>query len=377
MNPKIKILYVITKSNWGGAQRYVFDLATSLDKNIFDIGVVLGGNGLLKQKLTSENISTISLPSLERDINLKKELLSAKRLWQILKKEKPDIVHLNSSKAGAIGAIVARAAGVKKIIFTAHAWAFNENRSFLSQIIITFFHWLTVILSHKTIAVSESVKNQIIHLPFIKNKIEVIYPGIQQFEFKTRENSRNLLTSKNETLENIWVGTIAELHPIKGLVYYIDAINLIKDKYPDVKFCVLGEGEERKNLEGIITENELTEKVQLLGFMEDAKTYLKAFDIFVLPSLSEAFGYVVGEAGIAALPVIASNVGGIPEIIENNISGILVPSKNPLALATAIESYIQNPLLRELHGKKLNESVIKNFNLETTIQKTELLYTAK
>jgi len=170
MQRKQKILYVITKSNWGGAQRYVFDLATSLDKNLFDVVVVCGGNGLLKEKLQSENIKVVSLKTLERDINIKKELLSAKELYKIFKTEKPDIVHLNSSKAGAIGAFVARIVGIKKIIFTAHSWAFNENRSFYSKIIIEFIHWLTVFLSHKTIAVSESVKKQISHLPFIKTK---------------------------------------------------------------------------------------------------------------------------------------------------------------------------------------------------------------
>lgn len=370
-----KILFVITKSNWGGAQRYVYDLATSLDRNEFNIEVVAGGNGLLKEKLEAAGIVVTSLHTMERDINLKKELRAAKELWSIFRDRKPDIVHLNSSKAGGLGALTARLAGVKQIIFTAHAWAFNENRGSISKMVISFFHWLTIILSHRTIAVSESVKEQVGHMPFLENKIRVIHLGMDPFDLKERDASRKLLFHHDGPLasathgENndggsldteIWIGTISELHPVKGIPYTIDAIALLKEEYPHLRFYVIGEGEQRPLIEKQIIKRRIESKVHLVGFVDDAKTYLKAFDIFVLSSLSEAFGYSLVEAGLAGVPVIATSIGGIPEVVDD--AGILVQPRNGRAIADAIKKLLDKPEEKERLAKALNSRVLEHFN---------------
>jgi glycosyltransferase involved in cell wall biosynthesis len=362
---------VITKSNWGGAQRYVYDLATSLDKELFDTEVIVGGNGLLAHKLEAAGIPVTSLHSMERDINLKKELLSAKELFMLFRKTRPDVVHLNSSKAGGLGAVAARLAGVKKIVFTAHAWAFNENRGLASKLLISFLHWVTVILSHQTIAVSESVKEQVIHMPFMKKKIEVVHLGIEPFECKGKEEARALL-AKEGAPPGIWIGAISELHPIKGLLYALDAINLLKDTYPALQFYIIGEGEQRSLLEKQIIKRKLEGQVHLAGFIDDAKTYLKAFDIFVLPSLSEAFGYSLLEAGNAGIPIIASKVGGIPEVIDE--SGILVPSKSARAIADAIAKLIESSDERTALGRAMHQRANAIFTKEEMITKTSTHY---
>jgi len=368
---KKKILFVITKSNWGGAQRYVYDLATSLSKDEFDIQVIMGGNGLLKEKLDQAGIVITCLHTMERDINFKKELLSAYELWKIFRKTKPDIVHLNSSKAGGLGAFAARLAGVKEIIFTAHAWAFNENRGTLSKIVISSLHWITVILSHRTIAVSDSVKEQVIHMPFMKNKIEVIHLGMNAFDCKKKEEARAILHCQEEFL----IGTISELHPVKGIPYAIDAIALLKEEYPHLRFCVIGEGEQRALIEKQIVKRRLEKEVRLVGFVDDAKTLLKAFDVYVLPSLSEAFGYSLLEAGLAGIPVIATSVGGIPEVIDED--GILVPPKNGRAIANAIKKLIESPEERMRLTESLRARVLSSFNKEDMIQKTLDVYRKK
>jgi len=369
--PKKKVLFVITKSNWGGAQRYVYDLATALDKNAYDVEVVAGGNGLLKEKLEAAGITVTSLHTMERDVNLKKELLSAKELFKIFRASKPDIVHLNSSKAGGLGAIAARLAGVKRIVFTAHAWAFNENRELISKLLISFLHWMTVLLSHKTIAVSESVKEQVIHMPFMKDKIQVIHLGMQPFECKTKEEARALLGDA----EGLWIGTIAELHPVKGLLYAIDAIALLKEDYPDLHYVIIGEGDQRSIIEKQIVKRRLESNVFLAGFVDDAKTYLKAFDIFMLPSLSEAFGYSLVEAGIAELPIIATNVGGIPEVIDE--SGIIVPPRNARSLADGLKLLIDSPDLRKDAAANMKDRALNTFDLERMRSETLALYNEK
>ena len=371
-NTPKKILFVITKSNWGGAQRYVYDLATSLDRKLFDPEVVLGGNGLLKEKLELAGIPVTSLSSMERDINLKKEFLSMKELWKLLRAKKPDILHLNSSKAGGLGALVARFAGVKRIVFTAHAWAFNENREFVSKMIISFLHWFTVLLTHQTIAVSEAVKEQVVHMPFMKNKIKVIHLGVRPSEYKTKEEARAFF---KDSSEGLWVGIIAELHPVKGLLYAIDAIALIIEKNPDVRLFIIGEGDQRPIIEKQIAKRRLGEVVHLVGFVDNAKIYMKAFDIFMLPSISEAFGYTLLEAGLAEVPVIATSVGGIVEVIDE--SGILVPSKNAKALSEALLKLINSEDLRHQLGTSLNERVQNVFSIKKMCEETLDVYTIK
>lgn len=122
-----KILFLITKSNWGGAQRYVYDLAVTLDKEQFEPIVVLGGDGVLKNMLEHAHIRTISIKTLQRDVSIKKEFAFANELRKIIKEEKPSVLHVNSSKAGGVGALIGRLTGVPRIIFTAHGWAFNEQ----------------------------------------------------------------------------------------------------------------------------------------------------------------------------------------------------------------------------------------------------------
>ena len=147
----MKVLFVITKSNWGGAQRYVYDLATALLRENYEVAVAVGGQGLLAENLKMAGIRVVGIPHLERDVNFFKELFSTLYLWKIFKSEQPDIIHLNSSKVGGLGAIAARTLKLwdswdrkgtgraewnPRIIFTVHGWGFNERREFIFQGVI-------------------------------------------------------------------------------------------------------------------------------------------------------------------------------------------------------------------------------------------------
>ena len=174
---KKKVLYVITKGNWGGAQRYVFDLATGLPKDEFEVAVALGEPalsagkpGLLADKLKSASVMIYYISSLGRDVSFGKDTTSFFELYRLFKKEKPDIAHLNSSKAGGVGALAARLAGVHKIIFTAHGWPFWEQRNFLMRGAIWFFSWLTALLSHTVIVISDYDLRVARRMPFTSSK---------------------------------------------------------------------------------------------------------------------------------------------------------------------------------------------------------------
>lgn len=365
---KTKVLYVITKSNWGGAQRYVFDMATSLPSN-FEPQVIVGGNGLLANKLKERNIPTTTLIELSRDIHIFKDIKIFFQLLHIFRKERPDVVHLNSSKIGGLGALAARIVGVPHIIFTAHGWAFNENRNFLVKKCIKFLHWLTILLSHTTITVSRAMKDQITDWPFISNKITVIRNGVDAIDFLSKDEARTKLGSFSSNIP--WLGTIAELHHVKGHDVTLRALQNITTPFI---YLVLGEGDERKHLETLVDQLGLNDKVFFLGHVEQAARYLKAFDIFILNSRSEGLGYVLLEAGSAQLPCIATNVGGIPEIIEDGVSGTLVPSENPTALEKAISKLLENKEIRQQQSQNLHQKVMNDFSKETMVTKTIDLY---
>lgn len=369
---KIKILYVITKSNWGGAQRYVYDLAVNMPEDKFDIVVAHGENGILKKKLAEENIRTISIESLKRNIQIFGELANFFALLKILKKEKPDIIHLNSSKIGGMGALAGRIINIKKIIFTAHGWAHDEERNFLERKIIKFLHWITVLLTHTTIAVSNKTKEQLGNFPFVSKKILVIHNGIVEPIFKDKYEAReNLIPNKKEA---VWIGTISELHKTKGLKYAIEAISNIIQRNKDVIFTIIGDGEERKSLSKLIEESDLNKNIFLLGHIDDAQKYLKAFDVFTITSIKEGLPYTLLEAGMAELPVVASNVGGIPEIIEDKKLGFLVEPANIEGIEKSLLYLIENKDKRMQFGKNLHEKVKADFTLEKMLKETLQIY---
>jgi len=379
---KQKIFYLITKGNFGGAQRYVYDLAANLPTDQFNITVFNGEGGELERHLKTAKIKTQKIEGLIRDVSFINELRVFWQLFKLFRSEKPDIVHLNSSKIGAMGALAGRLTGVKKIIFTGHGWAFNENRPWWQRMVIYNLHWMTVFLSHKTIAVSEKTKDQLTHMPFTKDKFVVVHNGLSPINYLPRETARQELASKIwkkgfdlESLNNVLIiGTIAELHKNKGVDFLIQGINQIKDKLPNTLVWIIGDGEEKNNLRELIKKHNLKDHVFLLGKIDDAKKYLKAFDIFTLTSRTEAFPYVILEAGQASLPVIASTVGGIPEVISDFNLGMLVRPGNLKEIKLALTRLIDNPAERATFGKNISKKVNKEFTVERMVRKTMEVY---
>lgn len=371
-----RVLFLITKSNWGGAQRYVFDLATGLPRDRYEVAVACGGNGPLVDKLQSAGVKVISISSLERDVSLTKEFLALKETSDIIRHEKPDILHINSSKAGVYGAVLGRIFRVKKIIFTTHGWAFNEDRPGWQQIILKFLHWLTVLLSHKTIAVSEEVKRQM-DWPFVQNKMTVVYNGRRLENLKTRDEARTFLIEHEPKLQkyrdDFWSMTIAELHPIKRHDAVIKSLKEVARLWPHTRHLIISGGQDKEYLERLIKALDMEDHIFLLGPIDEAARYLKAADIFVLASRSEAMPYVIIEACIAGLPIVATSVGGIPEVIENDKSGLLTTPLDNKALFEAIFKLRQEEGLRARLAEGAKERSLK-FTFESTLAKTIAVY---
>lgn len=384
-----KILYVITKSVWGGAQRYIFDLATNLSKDRFEAAVITGGNGLLVEKLDQAGIRTIALPVLQKSGALLEVLFSfinfcaLFRLIRIFQQERPDIVHLNSSKIGGLGALAACIASLVVgrrllVIFTVHGWGFNENRPLPVRTLIFFISWFSSLFQNKIICINTAdFKAAQRFIP--RRKLALIFNGIGPINFLPREEARAFFAKKlgrQILTETILIGTNAELTKNKGLLYLIDALprlNLDGD-YRDLTSIVIGEGEDREKLQNQIRSLGLQNSVFLAGFIPEAARYLKAFDIFVLPSLKEGLPYTIMEAMFAGLPVIATNVGGIPDLVEHKKTGLLTAPKDVNALARMLQALIQSKKMREGLGNKAIKTIETKFKLRDMIDETISCY---
>ena len=380
---KIKILYVITKSNFGGAQRYVYDLASAMKKRGHEVEVVLGGAGILKTRLESAGIRTHSIASLKRDISVTDDAVSFKTIYSIIKTERPDVIHLNSPKAAGLGALACRILNATRyklhatrIVQTVHGWTFNEDRPLYQRAVIAFFSWLTMLLCHKTIVLSEREFKQGLRFPLVKNKLVLIPLGVSLPAYLPRGEARKKLSELicSDILLQTAIGTVAELHPNKGLTFLIDAMAVVVKKHPNTVCVIIGGGQDRKALESLIREKQLERTVFLTGYIDEASKYLKAFDIFVLPSLKEGLPYAILEAGLASLPVIATSVGGIPEIIENRKSGLLIAPKSSSELAHTISFMIEHPKEREQYGLALRQSTTQKFSFDKMLATTKNLY---
>ncbi|MEK7121056.1 MAG: glycosyltransferase [Patescibacteria group bacterium] len=374
----MKILYLITKSNLGGAQRYVLDLSKMAKNKGFEVVVGAGGEGELKQKIESLGLKFITIKGLDRNINFFKDLKSIFSVWKVIKEEKPDVVHFNSSKMG-LGILIARIQKLffkypKNIIFTAHGWPFNEPRSYWQIKIIWILSWFSVLFSNITITIASFDFEKTKKMPFVKKKVVYIPNGIGEIIFLDRDTARENLTSISSYKfgEQTEVGTVAELTKNKGLKYLVETAERARDL--PVHFFIIGDGEDKEKLENMIRERGLQNKITLSGKIDEARKYLKAFDIFLLPSVKEGLPYVLLEAGLAKLPVIATSVGGIPEVIEDMKTGILVRKKDPHEIETAIRYVLENKENADVFKTALKEKVANNFNLDNMAEETFKLY---
>jgi len=379
-----KILYLVTQFQWGGAQKYIHDLVNNLDesKYIAEIGV----GGLNKcdwlDELKSNGFKVWRLKHVVWAVNFWHDFLSGFELYGLFCKSEPDIIHLNSSKIGSTGAVVAwifKKLHNKnlKIIYTVHGFVFNEPLSIFRK---KFYLWSERIsgkFKDKIICVSEHDK--IIGLnKHIANhkKFVTIHNGIglNRLNLVDKNESRKKLTSIcSVPVNDYWIGTIANLYSTKGLEYLARAAKILSDKHNNLRFFIIGEGAQRKSLENKIEKLNLQNKFCLLGTVPKAFRYLKAFDIFCLSSVKEGFPYTLIEALTAGLPIVTTQVGGVMEIIESNINGLVVPAKKPAELAKALEKIITQ---KELSDKFRKNNLIKakEFSLEKMIEKTEKIY---
>ncbi len=378
-----KILYVITKSVWGGAQRYVYDLATHAAAEGHDVAVACGGTGPLLNALQQAHIRVISIPMLERDVSIGKEVRVFTTLLALFRRERPDVIHLNSSKVGGVGAVAARLVALTngrstRVLFTVHGWPFFEPRPYHERALIFLTSWVSTLFQQAVILISaRDYRASRWFIP--EGKAVLIQHGIAPIQFSTREEARTFLARRTGAAirsDTIVLAATGELTRNKGLDYALMAMARVKSSLPNhpCHLLIMGEGEERQPLLDRIRALGLEQSVSLAGFVPDARRYLTGADIFIMPSLKEGLPYAIMEAMAAGLPVIATSVGGIPDLIEPGIHGMLVPPRDERALAEAITTLITEPDLRHAYGSRARQRAEQTFKMEAMTARTFALY---
>jgi glycosyltransferase involved in cell wall biosynthesis len=367
-----KILYIITQADGGGAQKYVLTLAKHFG------GIIAAGDEADELFKTAQNlkIPSYKLRHLKRNINFYHDIWALWEIRQLIKLVRPDIVHLNSTKAGFLGSIASAFLKTKaaprtgkpswpgvRVVFTAHGFRFLEP---LSLAVKNFYLALEKVASSYRdfiITVSDfdrkaALQNKLIN----ENKIQTIHNGLPPINFNSKQEALTKLNLKLNNQTKV-IGTVANNYITKGVTIFEKASNLINSR-GNFLSIVIGETFGKKNL--INNGN-----FQLIGPKNNAATLLKAFDIFVLPSIKEGFPFVILEAMQAGLPIVATHTGGVPEALGN--AGILVEPNNPKALADAIEYLIQHPdIMSNLSQKTLERS--KLFSEEKMLSETKKVY---
>lgn len=387
ISPKKRVLFIITQSEIGGAQRFLYNLLSRLDKNRYETLVAVGADGGSDIfKLTdSLDIKTNELAHLKRSVSPINDLLAIFEIKKLIKKFKPDTLFLLSSKAGFIGSLAALNIEVLKyrnirVIYRIGGWSFNDPRPKWEKLIWRLLEQLSakwkdtiVINSKHDLEQAKTFKIK------PREKTVLIYNGLDVYkmEFLPRNEARLKLfhgiTKVDLTSDTIKViGTIANFYPTKGLKHLVEAAEHFKNK-DDVVFVIVGDGQERAELENLIKQKGLQKKVILLGQIPDAHSCLLALDIFVMPSVKEGFPWVVLEAMAAKLPIVATRVGAVPEIIEDGRNGFIVEPAHSEQIVGKIQELLNNEHLRQELGIQAHQTVLFKFPLEKMVKEVESL----
>lgn len=371
---RINILYVITKLELGGAQKQLLSLIGCLDRERFAPFLFTARSGLLVPEALSINGLNIKLSKfLERPINPLKDLLALIQICRFIKKNRIEIVHTHSSKAGILGRLAGKLCGAKAIIHTVHGWSFNDYQPFFYRNFYILLEKITAWLSHKLIVVSlaDKQKGLSCHIAS-EHKYRLIPYGINYKEFSSRKP--NLRQELGFTSDDLVVGMVACLKAQKSPQDFIKLAFKVNQAMPKVKFLLAGGGALHKNILKLINRFNLKNNVFLLGWRKDIPEIMSSFDVFVLTSLWEGLPIAALEAMALGKPPVVTDTGGVREIIHDGKTGFLVPIGDIDAMSERIIFLLKDKQLREQIGQNAMGSLRDNFQKENMVINTKNLY---
>lgn len=364
---KISIVYVIADSSLTGAPRHLLSLVSNLDSRDFSVSVILPP-GPLAEELNQLRINTFLVPMRSRS-----DMAAVNAIRKLLTKYDPDIMHAHGQRAGLLARLAVRDLPIK-VIYTEHTWTKDFK---LDNPLLHWAHIRSMRMLDKwtdmTIAVSKAVADFLISAGITKpDKVKVIYNGIEIVPDR-RDDNCDIWQKYNLDKKDVVIGTIGSLNIQKDTVVLLKIMPRILKKLPDTKLVIVGTGLLQNKLKAFARRLRIDGSVIFTGALSRIDQILKTFSVFILCSKSEAFGISILEAMKAHVPVVATRVGGIPEIIVNNHNGILVDSSDSKKLAVAVMKLLNDKKLQ----KKLvvgGDETLHKFTVTTMVRETEKLY---
>ena len=358
------VLHLIETSGPGGAEKMLINLVESLPSANYTSIIGLMKDGWLSSVLSDLGHETLILPH-KHSIDLK----FSRDLVSVIKGKNIDVMHAHEFAMNVYGSMASAVTGVP-IVTTVH------GKNYYGERLRRRLAYRLVSRHSKMVAVSNDIADFLTKTIGIQAKnIITIHNGVRIDGFRKDSSARNRIRnmlglSDGQPL----LGTVGNLYPVKGHIYLIQATAIIKKSVPDVKTVIAGRGMLLDRLKGEVTGMGLEKNIEFLGYREDIPQLLQAMDIFILPSLSEGTPLSILEAMASLKPVVATDVGGLSEIIDNGETGLLVPSKDPGSLAAKILLVLENREFAEKMAAAARKKGVCEYDLSIMVRKYIDLY---
>lgn len=373
---KIKVLHIHTRAIIGGSGTNTLLSMAGLPKDRFEAVLACGSEGALPEEARKKGLRVIIIPHLKNEINPSNDFLALREIISLLKSEDFAIVHTHNSKAGILGRLAARWCRVPVIVHTMHSCVFRyPNLNFFQRSFFYIIEKWTAGFTDKIIAISPTLETIFIESGIAPpEKIATIYSGIGLESFRVAtdlvQKKRSLGIAEGELV----VGTVSRLAEGKGHKYIIQAIPLIVAQVPHVKFVFVGDGPARFELEDLADQLRVRDKIIFTGERNDVPELLQAFDIFCLVSLYEGMGRVILEAQAAGKPVVATKIGGIPDIVLENKTAFLIKPKDSTGLADNLIRLLKDEKLRTEMSQAARGFIDYHFSLQKMVEDIMRVY---
>lgn len=374
---KIKVCHIITKLELGGAQQVALYIVSNLDKEKFIPILITGKGGLLDEEAAKlKGIKVFFTSTIIRQIRPCKDIFGFLKILRILIKERPQVVHTHSSKAGILGRWAAYFAGVPIIVHTIHGFGFNEfQKSFIKTLLI-WAEKITARITDKLIIVTREDKLKGLKYKIgTEEKYILIRAGIDTNLHKNLQISKE---KKKEELgilsEQKVITTIGSFKPQKNLKDFIKTARNVSESLRNCVFLIVGDGEQRKDLEFQIFASGLKDKVKLLGWRNDIPELLAVTDVFALTSLWEGLPRTIIEAMCLKLPVVAYAVDGAKELVKDGETGYLIKPFDTQKMAERIIELLKQENTAKSFGQRAYENITQEFDIKYMLRQQEDLY---
>ena len=373
----IRILHIHTLPIVSGSGINTFLSMQGMDKTLYEVDLACAPGGRLISLVEENHMEVRTFKNMVQPLRPFKDTLALIDLTAFLRKNPYHIVHTHNSKAGFLGRLAAKLVGVPVIVHTVHGFAFHDQEPLWRQMLFRNLERLASRWSDRMIFISQplidwALKDHIVG----EDKITKIYSGIQLDKFHpVKSEEKDQIRSKwSIKKEEAVVGIVSKLWEGKGHTVLIEAFKLLKEKIKDAKLVIVGEGYLYDELFRRVGNNGLRDSVLFTGFQMDVSEIIATFDVAVLPSFFEGMGRVILEAMAMEKPIVASRVGGIPDLIDQGINGLLVRPGDARELADALERVLSDNGLAKKLGKEGRKKIKDQFSADVMVRSIEKLY---